>query len=64
MGMPHIHKDSSFAENRSILVVRSYDTLFIELMDLRSILTSPVLSTGDKTTVNITITLNLSTRKY
>jgi hypothetical protein len=56
--MPRINKDADFAENRGIPAVCSYDTLFIELTDLRLTLTSPVLSTGDKTTVKITITRN------
>jgi hypothetical protein len=63
-GLPHINEDISFAENRNILVVCTFDELFIELMDLRFTLTSPALSTVDKTTVKITITRNLSTRKY
>lgn len=53
--MPHNNKDTSSAENRSIPVVCSYYTLLIELTELHLILTSPALSTGDKTTVKITI---------
>jgi len=59
--MPHINKDNNFVEDRSIPVVCSYDTLFIELMDLRLTLTSPTLSNGDKTTVKMAINRNLST---